>query len=127
MRSHKKVKILTSLSESEKRTALNSISNDDSDDNCKNRKETNKKKKLNDYNPTFRCDICHFSDSNMIKYRASEVKYLEDDEKTILKFKKNRLISVLCLRHYKSEILAWKGHQNKCCNVLKLHKKPRRG
>ena len=22
--------------------------------------------------------------------------------------------------------MAWKGHQNKCCNVLKLHKKPRR-
>ena len=126
MTSHKKVKILTTLFASEKRTALDSISSNDSDDNFKNKKETNKKKKLKDSNPTFRCDICHFSDSNMIKYRASEVKFLEDGEKTILKFKKNRLISVLCLRHYKSEILAWKGHQNKCCNVLKLHKKPRR-
>ena len=81
MRSHKKVKILTSLFESEKRTALNSISSDDSDDNCKNRKGANKKNKLNDSNPTFRCDIWHFSDPCITKYRSSEIKFLEDDKK----------------------------------------------
>ena len=48
MRSHKKVKILTTLFESEKRTALDSISSNDSDENFKNKKETNKKKKQKD-------------------------------------------------------------------------------
>ena len=72
------------------------------------------------------CDICHASDPYLPKFNDKAVKYLEEKEQIVLKFKKGIEGKILCNRHYKSEIeYFFNGKfrfQSQCCDVLKIHK-----
>ena len=100
----KKIKtgtVITTLFESEKNNNV-----DDSDDNDERRKKSKKDNKKDD--KTFNCDICHHEDPTVPKFLSSGVKFLEEDEQIILKFKNERNLKILCKKHYKNEITNWK-------------------
>ena len=102
----KKIKVLHSLFENEKRNQNNN--NDDA--------------------KTFNCDICHFEDHTTSKFVQKDIKFLEEEDQIMLKFKMDREIKILCLNHYKTEVLKLRDSRRRtCCNVLNNHKgKPRK-
>ena len=109
----KKIKVVHSLFENEKRNQNNN--NDDEDDTRAAAK-------------TFNCDICHFEDHTTPKFAQKDIKFLEEEDQIMLKFKMEREIKILCLNHYKTEVLKLRDSRWKtCCNVLNNHKgKPRK-
>ena len=116
--------VITSLFENEKNNNI-----DDSDDDDEEKRKRSKREKKKD-DKTFNCDICHIEDSTLPKFLSSDIKFLEEDEQIILKFKREENMKILCKRHYKNEILNWKTHiksRSKCCNILDEHDKEKIG
>ena len=108
----KRIKVLHSLFENEKRNQNNNNGDED---------ETGAAAK------TFNCDICHFDDHTTSKFARKDIEFLEEKDQIMMKFKMDREIKILCSNHYKTEVSNMKYRQKKCCNVLNNHKgKPRK-
>ena len=112
--------VITSLFDNEKN---NNVDERDGEDEEK-RKKSKKDKKKDD--KTYNCDICHLEDPTVPKFLSNDIRFLEEDEQIILKFKNERNMKILCKNHYRKEITFWKGNTKsraKCCNILGDHKK----
>ena len=62
------------------------------------------KRKTEDSEIKFNCDICHNEDRSLPELKRSEVVFLESEEQIVLKFKKDRSIKILCKNHYRNEV-----------------------
>ena len=65
------------------------------------------RKKGADNTIKFNCDICHNDNWALPGFKRSEVKFLDSKEQSVLKFKKDRIIQVLCSQHYQNEVTNW--------------------
>ena len=111
--------VITSLFENEKRRLNNHV--DDSDDDVEKRKKSKKGKEDDSMEKTFNCHICHSEDPTLPKLSAQEIKFLEDNDQIMLKYKTGKDIKILCKNHYKDEVLNFMRRE-KCCNILNRHK-----
>ena len=102
-RRRKKFKILTSLFENQARN------NNDDGEGCESDIDNNnlKRKGHSDLQTKFNCDICHHEDRTLPELLRSEVKFLDSKEESVLKFKRDRTIKILCKKHYKNEVTNW--------------------
>ena len=94
----KKLKILTSLFENQ--CSNNNKVGDDSGSGSDIDNEVKRKKGESKFN----CDLCHYQDRYLPELQKSEIVFLESKERTVLKFKYDRDIKILCLKHYRNEV-----------------------
>ena len=115
--------IVSSLYEYQKRSNNNNNITDESDSDGKKKRKRRKKVEASD--STFSCDICHFDEPSHPKYSSAQIKFLDEKEQTVLRYKKDRPIKVLCKKHHHNEFFNFfsKSRQTKCCNILNVHQK----
>ena len=122
-RRSKKFKVITSLHENEKRNFENNNNDsDESDRDDRRRRKSNEGEETN-VQKTYNCDICHSDDPTLPTIGPKGIKFLNEDEQKIIKFKKDLEVKILCLKHYKNEITNWRCKRFSCCNILGKHKK----
>ena len=124
-RRSKKFKVITSLHENEKRNFENNNNDsDESDRDDRRRRKSNEGEETN-VQGTYNCDICHSDDPTLPTIGPKGIRFLNEDEQQIIKFKNDLEVKILCLKHYKNEITNWIRRPS-CCNVLGKHKKAKK-
>ena len=99
----KRFKIITSLHDNQVRN-----NNDDEEDYGSDSDNNNlTRKEKSNLQTKHNCDICHNEDPSLPEFLRSEVKFLDSKEQSILKFKKDRPIYILCKKHYRNEVTNW--------------------